>query len=845
MADYVLNNGYLEKCDLEGDTFVIPEGTTSISHFCLSDEDKRKVKCLKILSAEISSKEFYGMSFPNLEEVDIGMSECSMFIKEIAHKLKRVKVNENNKMFAIINSCLINKIDKVLYTVFDENFAIPDCVEHIDRNAFNKDLNFEELIVPSSVKYETRFENLQKVKKIVFEGVCGACFFTNNPELESIVVKGSLNPFLHNHYELFTFAKSPKIKSFNVAGEELFFIKDNCVCFKKPMSKDVYLVKAYEGFKIPEEVTGLNEGFLPNDFTGELVLPDSILYFNGKVFQYSNITKINLPKHLKEIGDSCFAYCRELKTVVFNDELEIIGDKAFQFCPNLVDLEIKGNLKKIRDYAFDNHQANIVIHISDNLKVVSNSALPFDRIKAVYYHGDKESLLNNKFFAVYNKKSKKKNASFYYLNSKGDFELLDLFAEASNINGASNKGNNHIVIKDNNQNGFVLDKDGKLVSFDEQSDTLAIPPEVKGIPARVFSNRGFKNLYIGKTLSSISNGAFLYSFSIENLYFDGDLNDFQKLTFEKYGGRTEFLKNVKHVYLKDGENYYERIRKVKSIATKGLDIDLVNALLTCNNALVKKTCKSRLASLANEFNTYVSYVDSQPKVVAECQFFALDNKLKETLIDNKISFCMDDLIVDYAIERDTPINLLYFDKETPFKDNYGSSDIKGNKLIKFNIDLNSFDEWEKEFPTVVMSIKNDINTIEKGAFSDISYLFINYEGTVKEWLSIQNNEDLYRCVTLVRCNDGTIQYLKISHLKCKEKLYYGYAHLGSQYKYSAQFAINKKDFWDFIRLVHLTIISSGYYTTLPLHSFDKDDSAVCILDRHNFDSIYLVDVEAG
>ena len=76
--------------------------------------------------------------------------------------------------------------------------------------------------------------------------------------------------------------------------------------------------------------------------------------------------------------------------------------------------------------------------------------------------------------------------------------------------------------------------------------------------------------------------------------------------------------------------------------------------------------------------------------------------------------------------------------------------------------------------------------------------------------------------------------------------------MGSQYKFAMKFSLRSKKFWDFIKNSHLAAISSHCFTGASYfaiqHTTDEaesDGEDYCILDRHNFDSIDLVDVEAG
>lgn len=59
--------------------------------------------------------------------------------------------------------------------------------------------------------------------------------------------------------------------------------------------------------------------YFPEGYTGDYVIPDTVITIGGAVFQgKTNLKKINIPKSVESIGVSAFEGCSQLQELIFD-----------------------------------------------------------------------------------------------------------------------------------------------------------------------------------------------------------------------------------------------------------------------------------------------------------------------------------------------------------------------------------------------------------------------------------------------------------------------------------------------------------------------------------------------
>ena len=105
-------------------------------------------------------------------------------------------------------------------------------------------------------------------------------------------------------------------------------------------------------------------------------------------------------KHLKEIGDKAFGYCKKLEKIILPVSLEEIGEKAFSECEKLeeVDFSLSTQLKRIGDKTFDHCRKLLNIVLPDSVTYIGQEAFAWcQALRLVVLPASLEKLEDNVF----------------------------------------------------------------------------------------------------------------------------------------------------------------------------------------------------------------------------------------------------------------------------------------------------------------------------------------------------------------------------------------------------------------------------------------------------------------
>lgn len=128
----------------------------------------------------------------------------------------------------------------------------------------------------------------------------------------------------------------------------------------------------------------------------EIEFGDTIKVIESMAFSNCDITELNLPLNLVEIGEEAFANNKKLRTIKFSGEcLRVIGTKAFSGCTFLKSVQLPNGLKRINEGAFSGCEFLDKIIIPDSVEVIGANAFSHCSM-LTYIHLPKSWHMSNK-----------------------------------------------------------------------------------------------------------------------------------------------------------------------------------------------------------------------------------------------------------------------------------------------------------------------------------------------------------------------------------------------------------------------------------------------------------------
>ena len=122
----------------------------------------------------------------------------------------------------------------------------------------------------------------------------------------------------------------------------------------------------------------------PDYYTGDLVIPDSVVYggntyavaaISTRAFSASTgLTSIVMPNTITTIGEYAFIACTGLKSVTLSNSLKTIQRGAFYNCNQMTDINLPASLTTIDESAFFFCDSLHNLNIPKSLKTIGYNA---------------------------------------------------------------------------------------------------------------------------------------------------------------------------------------------------------------------------------------------------------------------------------------------------------------------------------------------------------------------------------------------------------------------------------------------------------------------------------------
>ena len=306
-------------------------------------------------------------------------------------------------------------------------------------------------------------------------------------------------------------------------------------------------------------------GHYLKDGKGVIVFSEKAKVYDEMFYNNDRITSITLPNSITHIGNSAFYGCIELKSITLPDSLTSIGNTAFYNCRNLTSINIPKNVTTIEQGAFSRCSNLRNIRICDGVTSIQDAFSYCDNIVNVSV-----KISNLTAFCTDNIFHKIPGNKYLYINGQ-EIEELTIPSDVTSIGDYAFYGCSHIekiiipnsvvsigksaFVHCSSVNNIILSEDllsigyGAFMRCDSLTD-LTIPNSVVQIGGcAFFSCDKLARVNIGKNISSIESEAFEDCPNLKDVYYEGDLSSWCKISFGNGGnplcnGAKLYIKNL-------------------------------------------------------------------------------------------------------------------------------------------------------------------------------------------------------------------------------------------------------------------------------------------------------------
>ncbi len=535
-------------------SITIPEGVTSIGYHTFSE-------CTSLTSVYCNGtiENWCNIKFESYESNP--MSYATHFYMK----------NSNNEYEEVTKLVIPNTITSISDYGF-RNFTavkeviIPESVTTIGECAF---------IDCSSLKIVEISKGLEKIGNYAFSGCNNLLTIINNSDLEITFSRFGNGEISANALKIIN--KDNSI-IYNVTS-----ILSNIKTYFETEDNFLFIVNSYDSYQLVAYL-GLDETVtLPTDINGNsyviykmkgvknVIIPNTFTAIHYNAFWgCTSLTSIVIPEGVRTIGESAFSYCSILKNVIFekNSLLTTISREAFK-STNITSIELPEKLTNIETDAFagctklsnivNNSKLELTIGSKDNGCVAYYANKIIDSDGNIIY-ADKTLVINeNKNSIGYNDLGNHaftniiipKNITYIGYNAFNDCNLLDnvyyngTIEDWCNIKFASYDSNpmsyaTHFYLRDNNGD------------YHEVTE-IVLPDSITELSSYKFINfTALKKFTFSDSVISIGYEIFDGCLNLENIYYNGILEDWLKVSFDGI---------LFDLYIKNNDGEYIDIKK--------------------------------------------------------------------------------------------------------------------------------------------------------------------------------------------------------------------------------------------------------------------------------------------
>lgn len=352
--------------------------------------------------------------------------------------------------------------------------------------------------------------------------------------------------------------------------------------------------------EIPSTVTSIGEyAFYYCENLTELVIPEGVEVIEAGLFtECSKLATVTLPSTITTINNTAFSGCDVLENVYYNNTpeqwLELSFNKAdsnpmyyakhFYFLGEndeyyeLVEYTIPESITTINQYAFAGLLSLKTLTIPSTVESIGKGALfslaNLETLEIPYIGG---SLTENKYFGYiftgageYWSQSVPESLTKLIINGGGTINSNAFYQNNALkevvITGDITSISNSAFYDCNDMEKVVIGKNVETigeyafrgcglvtVEFEENSKLTTIGNNA------FYNCSSLVNLTLPATVTTVGTSAFSLCNSLENIYYEGTLEDWNNITFGNYANPLDY---AKHFYLLDENGEYKELTEI-------------------------------------------------------------------------------------------------------------------------------------------------------------------------------------------------------------------------------------------------------------------------------------------
>ena len=275
----------------------------------------------------------------------------------------------------------------------------------------------------------------------------------------------------------------------------------------------------------------LNEDYKTYELINKLFLPEGLTKIKSYSFACVQFNELVCPNTLKDIASASFMANKKLEKVSLNEGLTSVSFLAFDKCPNLKSIVLPSSIISIDVGAFT---SLIEVNVKKGAKGYTNALKALPHLIKIIDENDDTSYIDENDFIT--KNNIDNSDIFTYLN----FNVAKINTKYKLISYTSTGNENEALIlpetimyKEQIINEYSVNKYfmNQLVptgvSYDEIIKTYK---DIKQMRLYYFDPQDlFFSLYLSNKITQIDARAFVNVYFLQNIYFDGSYEEWQKL----------------------------------------------------------------------------------------------------------------------------------------------------------------------------------------------------------------------------------------------------------------------------------------------------------------------------